>query len=458
MYLFHSTQIFFSVPSLRPLSLRQASEAICKRQVSSAELTRQSLSQIRSLDLKLNAFIAVAHDLANLQARSVDKEIEQGKYRGPMHGIPMAIKDLIDVEAERTTAASRVFASNVAAKDAEVTRRLREAGAIFLGKTNLHEFAYGGSGIISAYGPVLNPWDETRITGGSSSGSAAAVAAGFCQLALGTDTAGSIRLPASYCGIVGFKPSYGLVSADGVVELSRSLDHVGPMTRTVEDSRIAMEAICDLGDEAPPTTMRIGIVRKFFLDRAQPEIARVWEEAISAISRALGRSLPEIEIPISNDRSLQKGESYQFHKQLLVEHSTQYDPQTLQRIKSGAEILPHQIETLRAELTQFRAKSAEVFRDVDIVATLTVSIEPPRIADLEGNPALRETEILMLRNTRPFNVLGWPTITIPCGLTPNGLPVGLQLSAGFRQDRFLLDVAARCESILGFSAIPAILA
>jgi Asp-tRNA(Asn)/Glu-tRNA(Gln) amidotransferase A subunit family amidase len=446
------------VPSPHTLSLSQAAEAIRTRQLSAVELTRESLKRIRSLDLELNSFIAVAHDNANFQARTIDQEIGRGDDRGPLHGIPVAVKDLIDMEAQRTTAASRVFSSHVADKDADVVRRLRKAGAIFLGKTNLHEFAYGGSGMISAYGPVQNPWDATRIAGGSSSGSAAAVAAGLCLMAIGTDTAGSIRLPAAYCGVVGLKPTFGLVSTDGVVELSRSLDHVGPLTRTVEDSRIAMEAICDLPNEAAPSSMRIGVVRKFFLDQAQPEVVRVWEEAISAISRALGQSLPEIEIPISNDRSLQRGESYQFHKQFLGEHSTQYDPQTLQRIKSGADVSPSQIEILRTELAQFRAKSVDVFRNVDIVATLTVPVEPPRIAELKDSPELRETELLMLRNTRPFNVLGWPTITIPCGLTSNGLPVGLQLSAGFRQDRFLLDVAARCEGILGFAAHPAIFA
>jgi Asp-tRNA(Asn)/Glu-tRNA(Gln) amidotransferase A subunit family amidase len=440
------------------LSVSQAADAIRTRQLSAIDLTSQFLSRIQHLDLELNSFIAVAHDLANLQARAAEKEIDQENYHGPLHGIPVALKDLIDVQGERTTAASRVFARNIASKDAEVTQRLRQAGAIFLGKTNLHEFAYGGSGMISAYGPVQNPWDKARITGGSSSGSAAAVAAGLCAMAIGTDTAGSIRLPAAYCGIVGLKPSFGLVSTEGVIELSRSLDHVGPMTRTVEDSRIAMEIICDLGDEPAPPTLRIGVVRKFFLDDAQPEVVRVWEEAISAISRGLGQSLPEIDIPISNDRTLQRGESYQFHKQFLAEHSQQYDPQTLQRIKSGEDISPQQIEILRTELAQFRAKSAEDFRNVDIVATLTVPIEPPCIADLKDSPRLRETELLMLRNTRPFDVLGWPTITIPCGLTSSGLPVGLQLSAGFRQDRFLLDVAARCESILGFSAVPAILA
>jgi aspartyl-tRNA(Asn)/glutamyl-tRNA(Gln) amidotransferase subunit A len=444
------------VPPIHQLTLSQAAEAIRTRQLSPVELTKHCLTRIQFLDLELNSFIAVAHDLAMVQARAAEKEIAAGNYRGSLHGIPIALKDLIDVEAERTTAASAVCADHAAAKDAEVTQRLRKAGAIFLGKTNLHEFAYGGSGVISAYGPVQNPWDSKRITGGSSSGSAAAVAAGLCFMALGTDTAGSIRLPASYCGVVGLKPTHGLVSTEGVVELSRSLDHVGPITRSVEDSRIAMGVLAEMNDEESPSSPRIGVVRKFFLDNAQAEIVQVWEAAISKISKEFGQSFREIEIPISNDRTLQKAESYQAHKQFLGERSHLYDPQTLQRIKSGGDTTPKQIEALQADLKQFRTMSARVFSNVDIVATLTVPIEPPRIADLQNSPELRPTELMMLRNTRPFDVLGWPTITIPCGLTSSGLPVGLQLSAGFLQERCLLDMAARCERILAFSAIPAI--
>ena len=445
------------MPDFHHLTLGEAAEGIRTRKISPVELTRHCLDRIRKYDLELNAFIAVAHDLAIVHAYKAEKEIAAGNYKGPLHGIPVALKDLIDAEAERTTAASAVFADHVAEKDAEVTRRLRAAGAILMGKTNLHEFAYGGSGMISAYGPVKNPWDHTRITGGSSSGSAAAVAAGFCYMAVGTDTAGSIRLPGAFCGIVGLKPTHGLVSTEGVVELSRSLDHVGPFTRCVKDARTAMEILTDLPNGEHKTTARIGVVRKFFLDHAQPEVVKVWEEAIGMLSKAAGAAPREVEIPISDDRTLQKAESYQYHQQFMEKRSAMYSPQTLERIQSGAEISVEQIKALRVELEQFRAKSAQVFDDVDIVVTLTVPIEPPRIAELKDNPALRDVELLMLRNTRPFNVLGWPTITIPCGLTSSGLPVGLQLSAGFRQERFLLDVASHFERILGFSAKPAIL-
>jgi aspartyl-tRNA(Asn)/glutamyl-tRNA(Gln) amidotransferase subunit A len=444
------------VPALHQLTLAQAAEAIRTRELSSVELTRHCLRRIQEFDLELNAFIAVAHDLAIFHARTADKEISESKYRGPLHGIPIALKDLIDAEAERTTAASGVFSDNVALKDAEVTRRLRAAGAIFLGKTNLHEFAYGGSGVISAYGPVQNPWDAERTTGGSSSGSAAAVAAGLCFMSVGTDTAGSIRLPGAYCGIVGFKPSYGLVSAEGVVELSRSLDHVGPLTRSVEDSRIAMDVLAELEQDDSPLSPRFAVVRKGFLDGAQTDIVRAWEDAVAAIAKSLNQPVREIEIPINTDRTLQKAESYQFHKKYLAERGSMYDPQTLERINSGRDTKPDEIVKLRNEMVEFRRKSAAVFNVVDVVATLTAPIAPPRIAELQGSPQLRQTELMMLRNTRPFNVLGWPTITIPCGQTASGLPVGLQLSAGFRRDRFLLDVAARCERILNFSAKPAI--
>jgi len=445
------------VPDLHTLSLSQAADAIRTRRLSPVELTRHCLQRIERLDPALNAFITVTDDLAVAQARLAEQEILSGQYRGPLHGIPVALKDLLDVEGVRTTAASHVLDDNVAARDSEVAARLREAGAVFLGKTNLHEFAYGGSGLISAYGTARNPWDTDRITGGSSSGSAAAVAAGLCFMAIGTDTAGSIRLPAAYCGIAGLKPTHGLVSVDGVVTLSESLDHVGPLARTVEDLRLTMEVIADLEGERQAGVPRIGLVRDFFLDDAPPDIAGVWEEAIRELSREFRQPIAAIEIPLSNDRTLQKAESYQFHRQFLGERSRLYDPQTLQRIETGAAVTVPQIETLRAELARFRTASARVFDAVDIVATLTVPIEPARIAEIEASPELRARELLMLRNTRPFDVLGWPTITIPCGTNSSGLPVGLQLAADFRCERRLMDVAARCEKILGFAARPKLL-
>ena len=439
---------------LHQLTLAQASEAVRKRKVSPVELTQHCLQRINRLDPQLNAFITITDDLAMAQARRAELEILEGHYRGPLHGIPVALKDLIDVEGVCTTAASRVLEDNVADRDAEVTHRLREAGAVLLGKTNLHEFAYGGSGLISAYGAARNPWDSDRITGGSSSGSAAAVAAGLCYMAVGTDTAGSIRLPAAACGLVGLKPTHGLVSTEGVIELSRSLDHVGPMTRTVEDARIAMEIMADLdGAIHAAKRPRIGVARTFFLDDVAGPVLAVFEESLQRLERELG-AFRTIEIPVNNDRTLQKGESYLVHERFLITSPTLYDPQTLNRIMTGAEVGAAHIEQLREQLAAFREVSARTFEDVDIVATLTVPIEPPKIADLDGKPELRQAELLMLRNTRPFDVLGWPTITIPCGVSSSGLPVGLQLSAGFRQERFLLDVAARCERILAVSATP----
>src|SRR5512146_1454911 len=228
---------------LTHLSLADTAPLLRTRQLSPVELTRAYLERIESLNPALNCFITVTADLAVAQAHHAEQEIAAGRYRGPLHGIPIALKDLIETANVRTTAASKVLAENLPKQDAEVVVRLKRAGAIILGKLNLHEFAYGGSGVISFYGAVTNPWNLAYVTGGSSSGSAAAVAAGLCCAALGTDTAGSIRLPASCCGIVGFKPTFGAVSTRGVVPLSWSLDHVGPMARTVRDAAALFAAI-----------------------------------------------------------------------------------------------------------------------------------------------------------------------------------------------------------------------
>ena len=237
--------------SLTRLTLAEAAEQVKQGRISPVELTKACLSQIEQYNPVLNAFITVTAESALSEAAEAEREIQSGHWRGPLHGIPVGLKDIIDQKDVPTTAASAVLKDTIAVEDAEVTRRLREAGAVLIGKLNLHEFAYGGSGIISYFGPVRNPWDTTRITGGSSSGSAAAVAAGMCFAALGTDTAGSIRLPAAYCGIVGLKPSFGLVSRRGVFPLALSFDHVGPMTRTVEDAAIVLDAIAGY-DPADP--------------------------------------------------------------------------------------------------------------------------------------------------------------------------------------------------------------
>src|SRR5437660_7954517 len=240
------------------LTISELSELIHTRKISPVEVTRVMLQRIEKFNPVLNAYITVTSEQAMNSAQDAEKEIQHGKWRGPLHGVPVALKDLFDTAGVRTTAASALFKDRVPEQDAEVVRRLKAAGAVFLGKLNMHEFAYGGSSTVSNFGPVHNPWEPTYSTGGSSGGSAAAVAAGLCFGALGSDTGGSVRQPAAYCGIVGLKPTYGLVSTRGVIPLSWSLDHVGPMTRTVADAAIMLQAIAGY-DPAEPTSQEINV-------------------------------------------------------------------------------------------------------------------------------------------------------------------------------------------------------
>src|SRR5664279_4790950 len=271
------------------LTLTEAAQQIRTRKVSPLEITRACLARIERLNPDLNAFITVTAELALEQARQAEAEVMAGHWRGPLHGVPIGLKDLLDTAGVLTTAASNQFRDRVPTQDAAFVRQLKQAGAVLVGKLNLHEFAFGGSGIVSAFGPVKNPWDLERITGGSSSGSAAAVAAGLCVAAIGTDTAGSIRCPAALCGIVGHRPSAGLLSCRGVVPLSTSFDTAGPMTRTVQDAAVLLQALAglpitdSLGDSV--STLKIGVPRKGFFDDLQPEVASCVERALTDITR-----------------------------------------------------------------------------------------------------------------------------------------------------------------------------
>jgi aspartyl-tRNA(Asn)/glutamyl-tRNA(Gln) amidotransferase subunit A len=422
----------------------EAAELLRKRELSPVELTKNCLAQIEKLNPTLNAFITVTAELALKQARNAEAEILRGDWRGPLHGIPLALKDLIDTAGVHTTAASALFKDRVPAEDAEVVRRFKDAGAVLLGKQNLHEFAYGGSSMISYYGEVHNPWNPAYIAGGSSGGSAAAVAAGLGYGAIGTDTAGSVREPASQCGIVGLKPTYGRVSARGVIPLSPSLDHVGPLARTVADAALMLQAIA--GHDAKDTTsadapvpdylvhlhdgsnpLRIGIPRKFFYEDLDPEVASAVEQALDTL-RALANDLSEIEIDVSRDRTLQTAESYACHAQFVAQSPELYQPETLRRIRKGEDISATEIEKAHRELEKVRSEIHRVFEDVDVLVTPTTPVPAPSIAELKQNPdLLRPREMLLLRNTRPANVWGLPAISIPCGFTSAGLPIGLQI-------------------------------
>jgi aspartyl-tRNA(Asn)/glutamyl-tRNA(Gln) amidotransferase subunit A len=440
-----------------------------RKEISPAELTRACLDRIEKLNPTLNAFITVTDESALAEARAAEVEIARGEWRGPLHGIPIAIKDLIDTAGTRTTAASAVFERRVPTEDAEVVKRLRRAGAVILGKNNLHEFAYGGSSLVSFFGDVHNPWNAAHIAGGSSGGSAAAVAAGLCYAAIGTDTAGSIREPAALCGCVGIKPTYGRVSARGVIPLAWSLDHVGPLAATVGDAAAVLQAIAgydplDVGSADVPAsdyvsalregtkTLRVGIPRAHFYDDLDDEIRAAMEKALAVIATLVGE-VREMQIEVSSDRTVQAAESFAYHADNVARVPELYQPETLRRIRSGEKISAAEYILRRRELDLERRRARNIFAKVDVLVTPTTPIAAPAIADLKKDPAaLRPAELILLRNTRPFNVCGLPAISVPCGFTKSGLPIGLQIAGPHWREDLVLRLAHAYEQAVNFSA------
>ena len=445
-----------------PRSILQTSELLRQGSVSPVELTTDCLARIEKLNPKLNAFITVTAESALAQARQAEAEIRRGDWRGPLHGIPLALKDLIDTAGVRTTAASLLFKDRIPAEDAQVVRRLKAAGAVLLGKQNLHEFAYGASSMISAFGEVHNAWNREHIAGGSSGGSATSVAAGLGYGAIGTDTAGSVREPAALCGVVGLKPTYGRVSARGVIPLSISLDHVGPIGRTVADVAVIFAAIAghDAADKASvdvpigdyvavlatnPQPLRIGLPKQFFFEELDAEVASAINHAILGLA-AMGARMRDIELLVPTDRTLQSAESYAFHAEFVAQTPDLYQPETLRRIRSGQNVSQEGLLESRGDLERARRDIAAVFADVDVLVTPTTPIAAPTIAELKLNPdLLRPRELLLLRNTRPINVWGLPAISIPCGFTQAGLPIGLQIIGPRWGEARVLQVAHAYE-------------
>ena len=333
---------------------------------------------------------------------------------------------------------------------------------MLLGKQNLHEFAYGGSSMISAFGEVRNAWNAEFIAGGSSGGSATSVAAGLGYGAIGTDTAGSVREPAALCGVVGLKPTYGRVSARGVIPLSVSLDHVGPIARTVADVAVIFAAIAghDAADNASVDApvedyfaalqkntrpLRVGVPRKFFFEDLDAEVASATDHALSGLA-AMGAEIRDIELPVPTDRTLQSAESYAFHAEFVARSPELYQPETLRRIRAGQNITQEALLECRRELQRLRREIAAVFTDVDVLVTPTTPIAASTIAELKQNrDLLRPRELLLLRNTRPVNVWGLPAISLLCGFTEAGLPIGLQIIGPHWGEAVVLRVAHSYE-------------
>jgi Asp-tRNA(Asn)/Glu-tRNA(Gln) amidotransferase A subunit family amidase len=345
-----------------------------------------------------------------------------------------------------------------------------------VGKNNLHEFAYGGSSLISHFGAVHNPWAIEHIAGGSSGGSAAAIAAGLCYAAIGTDTAGSIREPAALCGCVGLKPTYGRVSARGVIPLSWSLDHVGPLATTVADAAIVLQVLAGY-DRADTVTadvpvadyisacqefaqsLRVGTLRSYFCDDLDPEVAAAFEQAV-AVVKTLVAELKDVRLDVPTDRTLQAAESYAYHAESVNKTPELYQPETLRRIRSGAAVSAADYIQRRRELDETRRGIRDAFAGVDLLITPTMPIPAPKMDDLLANPdALRPAELKLLRNTRPFNVWGLPAISVPCGFTNAGLPIGLQIAGPpWREDLVLRLASAYEEATAWHKRKPGILA
>ena len=438
------SSVKYTANELPLLELAEVSLALQKKEVSPVELTRACLERVDRLNPQLNAFITVTGDSALEEARKAEAEILRGEWKGPLHGVPLAVKDLIETAGVRTTAASAVLKDYVPAADAEVIRRLKAAGAVLLGKLNLHEFAYGGSGIIGHFGPARNPWNTAHVTGGSSSGSAAAVAACLCYGAIGTDTAGSIRLPAAYCGITGLKPTYGMVSTRGVIPLSWSLDHVGPMARTAADAALMLQAIAAYDPQDiycqkfPPVyypsaiedktaALRLGVARDFW-NEADGEIALAVDAAVTALGK-ITAGVQDIDLSTQVDRTLVRCEPFTYHQKYLPQQESGYDPETLKRIRSGADVTAAQYIQAYRDLLQQRRQILQMFERIDLILSPTSPMLPPSLSNLRAEPdQLRTKELFMLRNTRPFNIFGLPAISLNCGFSKSGLPIGLQIT------------------------------
>ncbi len=459
-----------ALDELTKLSIAEAGEQVRRRVLSPAELTRAYLERIQRQDGDLLAYITVLSAEALAAATAAEEEIARGHYRGPLHGIPIALKDLVLTRGIRTTCGSRILRDWVPDADATVTARLSEAGAILLGKLNMHEFAYGPTGVNPHYGTPRNPWDRRRMPGGSSSGSAVAVAAGLCAGALGTDTGGSIRIPAAFCGLVGLKPTYGRVSRAGVIPLAWSLDHVGPMTRTVTDAALLLQVLAGR-DPADPSAadvpvpdyrramqgemrgLRLGLPKDFFFERLDPEV-RVAVLAAARSLEGLGASVEEVSLPGIQHAgpasfAIIAAEATAYHEPYLKARATEYGPDVRTRLTTGQFILAgHYLKAQRARQV-IRAEVDAALRQVHALLFPTTPIPAPpldaREISLDG--LTEDVRWWLIRCTRPVNVTGHPALSVPCGLTAAGLPIGLQLVGRHFDEATLLRIGHAFEAV-----------
>ncbi|HEV2616948.1 MAG TPA: amidase [Candidatus Acidoferrales bacterium] len=454
---------------LHYLTISEASALLRKKKISPVELTQAALKRIETLNPRLNAFITVTAQRAMRQARAAEREIARGKYRGPLHGIPVTLKDNICTEGVRTTAGSKILENYIPSADAEVALKLSRAGAVLLGKTNLHEFAYGITTENPHYGPARNPWNLECIPGGSSGGSAAAVATGMGFASVGTDTGGSIRIPSALCGIVGLKPNFGRVSCKGIVPLALTLDHAGPLARTVADAAIMLDAMCErektqhsfykstrasLHTRGKKLQLRLGWPREYFFERVDPEIKHALETA-TRIFQTLGTRVEEVSLPhiaesVEPSTQIALAEALEYHQSqgYFPARATDYGEDVRKRLEMGSAV--RAVDYLKAQQAreQVRADFRAAFEMVDAIIAPAVPIAASRIGEdavMIGGES-QSVRGALVRMNRPANFTGFPAISLPCGFTRSGLPVGMALHGPQWAEGRLLQIAAVYES------------
>ena len=449
-----------------PGTIAELARALEARELTAERVTERCLQAIAARNPALNAFITVMADEARAQARQADAEMAAGRRRGPLHGVPISLKDLIDVSGVPTTAASRVREGHRAPTDAPIVARLRAAGAVLIGKNNLHEFAFGTTNEDSAFGPAHHPLDPRRSPGGSSGGSAAAVAAGMAYASIGTDTGGSIRIPAAACGLVGLKPALGDIPTDGVVPLSTTLDHVGPICRSVEDAQIMYDALrgepsTGAGRQDPPRTrpceargIRLGLLREYFMAVLDPDVASGFESACGRL-RDAGVELHEVAIAHAGEIAaiyvhIVLSEAAAYHARTLEHRAEAYTPNVRLRLETGRYILAEDYvralrgcDVLRAEVDHALSGCDALILPALAVPATTLGAETVRVGGAE-----EPIRSIMLRLTQLFNLTAHPAITVPCGKTRDGFPIGAQIVGARGATTALLQLARALEPCL----------
>jgi len=436
------------------LTITHMAPLIRQKKISPVEVTTFLLDRISRLQPVINAYLTVTADLALKQARRAEKEISRGNYRGALHGIPISLKDLFHTRGIRTTAGSKILKNFVPEENAAVVDRLLDSGCILLGKTNLHEFAYGATNVNPHFGAVRNPWNPGRISGGSSGGSAASVSSAQAIASLGTDTGGSIRIPSAACGCVGFKPTFGRVPLQGVIPLASSLDHVGPLGRCVSDVALLYEHISGAGQSIGAGKIRrgakaftIGVPRQYFFDRLQADVRRAVLSAISVLER-LGAAIREIDLDGMGETGrlasdITAAEALAYHHKWLERRSHEYGEDVQSRLQQSRNLTALQYLQAQEKRRAYTDQFARALDSVSFIASPTLPVVAPEITQDEVviGRARRDVRLVLLSLTRPANLAGLPAISLPCGFSSDGLPVGLQL-IGRRFDEATLLRAA----------------